>query len=236
MTDLKPEKNHEDAWIEEKDDPGDARSRFYIEKCPIKGCKWERWKGACIWSYQDKTQVKRYFLHHVMRSSLDGHGLSHSEAVECLTKCEILEETETYEERVEARKEHAKRQQQKQEKAGAWKGKGAGTARQPPYPPPHKGKGKKGGKGKAWQEEPAWDGGCGEVKTEDWDEDWDGGGGWGKGGEAAAWDGDDGDPSWGKGGEGPFGLEAWGGWGVGKGKGSQVISLLVCFQQLDASF
>ena len=228
MADLKPEKNYECYWVEDKDDDLQPRKKWEIKLCPIQGCKKERFKNCNVWSYESENKCQNYFLHHVMRSTLEGHGLDEVEALECLAKVEVEEKTEIWEEREKMREEWEDRKNKKAtERSSSSKGKGKDGPREPPYLPPHmKAKGKKGGgKGKdqpwgGWNDQPC-------------DQDWDGDGGdWGKGGEQ--WDGGD----WGKGGQqwDGQGGDAWGGWGKAAGKGSQVTSLLVCFQQLDASF
>lgn len=104
MSQLEPEKNTEDAWLDREDDyPDYTRMCWKIEECPCyRDCSATAWKRGLVWSYVGAEEVKAYAKRHLMVSS--NHNLSANDADAVLEDVDAVVHEETYGEREQYRR------------------------------------------------------------------------------------------------------------------------------------
>ena len=126
-------KNQEQPFLRREDDDGQPRPHWYMEQCPCHDdgtmgmCSAQSWKKANVWSYASADHVRAYLKHHLMNSSC--HGMDEWKAEAASKDFEILEGSETYEEREQYR---LQLEQSQRHAAGA-------AVPPPPAPPPETG-------------------------------------------------------------------------------------------------
>ena len=125
-------KNEECCFVERNDDNKEPRAWWRAEACPAAGeCSAASFKRSACWSYESHDKVLCYIKGHLMGSS--NHAMTESDADEVVFDTMIKEETETFQEREQYRKQledHAKKQQHRSrsphDKDKGKKGKGKG--------------------------------------------------------------------------------------------------------------
>ena len=116
MSQLEPEKNTEDAWLDREDDyPDYTRMCWKIEECPCyRDCSATAWKRGLVWSYVGAEEVKAYAKRHLMVSS--NHNLSANDADAVLEDVDVVVHEETYGEREQYRRHVEAAQKARDEK------------------------------------------------------------------------------------------------------------------------
>ena len=93
------------GYLPEAEDTGGDRLYWFCETCPLSHqCTPSSWKKAKIFSYVSEEACFEYLKKHLKHSSL--HMCTEEEALEHLSNCEIKEEFETEETRVQVREEY----------------------------------------------------------------------------------------------------------------------------------
>ena len=104
MSQVAPEKNQEDMWLDREEDyPELVRMYWKIDACPCyEKCSALAWKKVWAWSYEGEAEVKQYVKRHLMISG--NHNLSADDADAVLDEVDVGFYEETYKDREAYRK------------------------------------------------------------------------------------------------------------------------------------